>query len=208
MREWKRSTVIAILAAIIIFPTGLRAENKKAESKEVNNQSPIILKKGMPSKEQQARLRDLFRTFYLRSLPGLRELYFAVDKALEADIPEKDAKELAKLRDEAGNKVMELRKKADEARRKLREGGYKLDIKELKKLAQEMQKANSEILKTTLGAWEKGRNLLSKKQLEKLAKLQEKESRRSRVIRFGNIPLKTKAPAKKEAPKENQKKRE
>jgi hypothetical protein len=207
MRSLKKVLALTVLAGLLVtLPVIAKAGEKKAESKETKPQSPVILKKGMPTKEQQARLRDLFRTFYLRSLPGLRELYFAVDKSLEADIPEKDAKELAKLRDEAGNKVMELRKKADEARKKLREGGYKLDIKELKRLAEEMQKANSEILKTTLDAWEKGRKLLSAKQLDKLAKLQEKESRRSRVIRFGNIPLKAKSPAKKEGTKGSQNK--
>jgi len=205
MSRWKTGLIIIALAALVVAPATSRAEEgKKSEQKA--KQPQVVKGRPMPTKEQQARLRDLFRTFYLRSLPGLRELYFAVEKSLEADIPEKDAKELARLRDEAGNKVMELRKVADQARKKLREGGYKLDIKELKKLAEEMQKANSEILKTTLEAWEKGRKLLTKKQLEKLAKLQEKESQRSRIIRFGNIPLKAKTPAKKGSTPETPKK--
>ena len=192
MKNWKRRLTVVVLAVVLTVPTLAGAENSdKTTAVKPKASSPVAAKRVMPSKEQQARLRDLFRTFYLRSLPGLRELYFAVDKSLEADIPEKDAKVLEKLRDEAGDKVMELRKKADEARKKLREGGYTLKVREMKMLAKEMQKANSEILETTLNAWEKGRKLLNEKQLDKLAKLQEKESHKNRVIRFGNIPIKS-----------------
>jgi len=199
--------IVAILAVLMVLPVVSKAEDgKKADAQKSNTEPAATAKHPMPTKEQQAKLRDLFRTFYLRSLPGLRELYFAVEKSLEADIPEKDALVLAKLRDEAGNEVMKYRKIADETRKKLREGGYKLNIKELQKLADEMQKANTKILKTTLNAWEKGRKLLNNKQLKKLARLQEKESQRSRVIRFGNIPLKPKAPAKKDSSKETPKK--
>ena len=96
MSKWKMDLIAAILAVVMAFPVASRAEDaKKTEVKEKKAQPTVVMPH--PSKEQQARLRDLFRMFYLRSLPGLRELYFAVEKSLEADIPENVAKELAKL---------------------------------------------------------------------------------------------------------------